>query len=204
MKQFIFITFLLVVFASFSGAAVAAGKPNILICWPAQLKPGEWLSPVSSLDILPTALAAAGVEAPNDPPLDGRNLLPLLRGEAAPQLRDLFWWSGSDEGWWAVRSGDWKLVCEKGKISLFDLGKVLTHNLRFMFDRSEGICFTHSPNGGGANRERQTTNPAWDFQSLIPNPELMKNYGFKVRAVLRPRFPRSEVPVEFAKWKEGM
>ncbi len=94
-----------------------------LICWPAQIKPGEWQSPVSSLDILPTALAAAGIDSTTEKPLDGQNLLPLLRGEAAPQLRDLFWCSGSDEGWWAVRSGDWKLVGEKGKLSLFDLGK---------------------------------------------------------------------------------
>ena len=104
-----------------------------LICWPAQLKPGEWHSPVSSLDILPTALAAAGVkvaaasiatdsaEAEATFPFDGINLLPLLKGETAPHSRDLFWCSGSDGGWWAVRSGDWKLVGEKGKLGLFDL-----------------------------------------------------------------------------------
>jgi arylsulfatase A-like enzyme len=92
-----------------------------LVCWPAQLKPGECLSPVISLDILPTALAAAGVTAGQT--FDGQNILPLLRGEAAPNPRNLFWCSGSDEGWWAVRSGDWKLVGEKSKLSLFDLSK---------------------------------------------------------------------------------
>jgi arylsulfatase A-like enzyme len=94
-----------------------------LICWPAKLKPGEWQSPVTSLDILPTALAAAGASAKAEATLDGINLLPLLKGETEPQSRDLFWCSGSDEGWWAVRSGDWKLVGEKGAISLFDLSK---------------------------------------------------------------------------------
>jgi len=94
-----------------------------LICWPAQLKPGEWQSPVSALDILPTALAAAGDSAKAEATLDGINLLPLLKGETKPQPRDFFWCSGSDEGWWAVRSGDWKLVGEKGTISLFDLSK---------------------------------------------------------------------------------
>ena len=94
-----------------------------LVCWPAQLKPGETESPVISLDILSTALAAAGIEAPADKPLDGKNLLPLLRGEVTPPSRNLFWSSGSEEGWWAVRSGDWKLVGEKGRLSLFDLGK---------------------------------------------------------------------------------
>lgn len=95
-----------------------------LICWPAQLKPGEWQPPVTSLDILPTALAAAGTHSLDGTSFDGVNLLPLLRGETpAPAARDLFWCSGSDEGWWAVRSGDWKLVGEKDKLSLFDLAK---------------------------------------------------------------------------------
>jgi arylsulfatase A-like enzyme len=94
-----------------------------LICWPAQLKPGDWQSPVSALDILPTALAAAGLDAPKDKSFDGRNLLPLLRGQAAPESRDFFWCSGSEAGWWAVRSGDFKLVGEKGRLSLFDLSK---------------------------------------------------------------------------------
>jgi arylsulfatase A-like enzyme len=94
-----------------------------LICWPAALKPGEWLSPVSSLDVLPTALAAAGIATPAEARLDGQNLLPLLKGETQPPSRDFFWCSGSDEGWWAVRSGDWKLVGEKDKLGLFDLSK---------------------------------------------------------------------------------
>lgn len=95
-----------------------------LICWPAQLKPGEWHPPVTSLDILPTALAAAGANAADGKACDGINLLPLLKGEAPPPAsRDLFWCSGSDEGWWAVRSGDWKLVGEKGQLRLFDLAK---------------------------------------------------------------------------------
>ncbi|QOV87366.1 sulfatase-like hydrolase/transferase [Humisphaera borealis] len=93
-----------------------------LVCWPAQLKPGECQSPVISLDILPTALAAAGIVPPDAKPFDGKNILPLLRGEPA-QPRNLFWSAGGTEGWWAVRSGDWKLVAEKGRLGLFDLGK---------------------------------------------------------------------------------
>lgn len=71
-----------------------------------------------------------------------------------------------------------------------------------MFDRSEGIRFTHSPSGGGLNKDLQSTNPAWDFQFLVPNPELMKEYRFRVRTVLRQRCSRSEVLTEFANWKE--
>lgn len=71
-----------------------------------------------------------------------------------------------------------------------------------MFDRSEGIRFTHSPSGGGANAELKTTNPAWDFQFLIPKPEVMKDYGFKVRTVLRPKCSRDEILAEFNQWKQ--
>ena len=71
-----------------------------------------------------------------------------------------------------------------------------------MFDRSEGIRFTHSPSGGGSNAQLRSTNPAWDFQFLVPKPELKKDYGFRVRTVLRPRCSREEVQVEFMKWKE--
>ena len=94
-----------------------------LVCWPAQLKPGECQAVVSSLDILPTALAAAGAAGPIDKPLDGINLLPILRGEVPAPPRNLFWCSGSGEGWWAVRSGDWKVVGQKERIGLFDLSK---------------------------------------------------------------------------------
>ena len=72
-----------------------------------------------------------------------------------------------------------------------------------MFDRSEGIRFTHSPSGGGANAELKTMNPAWDFQFLIQKPKLMKDYGFKVRTALRPRCSRGEILAEFTKWKEA-
>lgn len=94
-----------------------------LVCWPAKLKPGESQAVVSALDILPTALAASGVAAPQEPPLDGLNLLPILSGEVPPPPRDLFWCNSAAEGWWAIRSGDWKLVNEKGRTGLFDLAK---------------------------------------------------------------------------------
>ena len=71
-----------------------------------------------------------------------------------------------------------------------------------MFDRSEGIRLTHSPSGGGVNAARQTTNPAWDFQFLVQNPEIMKEYSFRVRTVLRPRCSREEIMTEFLNWKE--
>lgn len=63
--------------------------------------------PVIQLDVLPTALAAAGAPAPSVE-LDGVNLLPMLEGKQdklAP--RELYFRFGVQH---AVRQGDWKLV----------------------------------------------------------------------------------------------
>jgi arylsulfatase A-like enzyme len=94
-----------------------------LVCWPDQLKPGECQAVVSSLDILPTAVAAVGYSPTDNQPFDGINLLPILNGEIKPPSRNLFWSAGGEEIWWAVRSGEWKLVGEKERIGLFDLSR---------------------------------------------------------------------------------
>ena len=79
--------------------------------------------PVSSLDVLPTALAAAGVKSPDEAKLDGVDLLPYLggRNDRPPHDR-LFWRYG---GKVAVREGRWKLVRDRGQgpWELYDLDK---------------------------------------------------------------------------------
>lgn len=77
--------------------------------WKAKLPKGiVYEQPVIQLDILPTALAAAGIVAGMEPKLDGVNLLPHLQGEnkAAPH-EALYWRFGQQT---AIRRGDWKLV----------------------------------------------------------------------------------------------
>jgi arylsulfatase A-like enzyme len=77
--------------------------------WAGHLPAGTlYESPVIQLDIFPTVLAAAGIDAPEAIKLDGVNLLPYLGGEkqAAPH-ESLFWRFGAQV---AIRSGDWKLV----------------------------------------------------------------------------------------------
>lgn len=72
-----------------------------------------------------------------------------------------------------------------------------------MIDRTEGVRFTHSPSGGGTNAERQTTNPAWDFQFIIPKYDVNQDYGFFGRLAYRPRCSREEVLKEYEGWKRG-
>jgi len=93
-----------------------------LVCWPGRLKGGTTCDvPVMSIDILPTALAAAGLPTPTERPLDGKNMLPALAGKVDKLHDHMFWSSGGWEGKWAVRSGRWKLVGQKAKAELFDL-----------------------------------------------------------------------------------
>ena len=67
--------------------------------------------PIIQLDVLPTALAAAGVAVQTAWQLDGVNLLPLLTGATQARPHDaLFWRLGEHM---AIRSGDWKLVRTK-------------------------------------------------------------------------------------------
>ncbi|MFN9927338.1 MAG: sulfatase-like hydrolase/transferase, partial [Phenylobacterium sp.] len=77
-----------------------------IISWPGVLAPGSYDGVASSLDIAPTALAAAGAEA--TPRLDGVDLVPFLTGRRpAAAHPDLYWRATPSR---AVRSGDWKLI----------------------------------------------------------------------------------------------
>jgi len=93
-----------------------------VVSWPAKFKGGRKIStPVISLDILPTTLAALGVAGDRNTPFDGKSLLPLLTGEKKTLDRVLYWNSGQPKGEWAVRDGDWKAHGFKNRYQLFNL-----------------------------------------------------------------------------------
>lgn len=80
-----------------------------LVSWKGRLPAGKvYDRPVISLDIFPTAVAAAGGTLPEGRKLDGVDLLPHLAGEkSGPPHEQLFWRFGAQA---ATRKGDWKLV----------------------------------------------------------------------------------------------
>jgi len=77
--------------------------------------------PVSSLDILPTALAAASGRSVASQPLDGVDLLPYLTGKKSGDPHGMLFWRIAERDIWAVRSGDHKLIKQGDKINLYDL-----------------------------------------------------------------------------------
>lgn len=80
-----------------------------VVAWPGQLAPGTaYDSPVSSLDIFPTAVAAAGIELPAK--LDGVDLMPYLTGAESALPHDQLFWHSRAGDQFAVRTTDRKLV----------------------------------------------------------------------------------------------
>jgi arylsulfatase A-like enzyme len=79
------------------------------ISWKGHLAAGKTdARPIIQLDVLPTALAAAGIEPQPQWKLDGVNLLPFLSGkQSGPPHEALYWRLGDNL---AIRQGDWKLV----------------------------------------------------------------------------------------------
>ena len=89
--------------------------------WPGKVAPGTASDALlTSLEIFPTVLAAAGVESPEGVVLDGHDVLPLLRGEAPARSprTEMFWQRRDDR---AARVGTWKWVDSAAGDGLFDL-----------------------------------------------------------------------------------
>jgi hypothetical protein len=77
-------------------------------------------------------------------------------------------------------------------------GLVGSHQYMIMFDRAEGIRFSHSPSGGGPPSATET---AWDWQFIIPQYEVAQEYGYRARMAYRERCPREEILEEHKKWR---
>jgi arylsulfatase A-like enzyme len=115
----------LIVFLSDNGAIGSNGSKNtpfrgmkgtlleggiripFVMQWKGMIPGGQTVdAPVSSLDILPTALAADGVSSA-DAKFDGVNLLPFLTGKTSQPPHDSICWRYGKQ--MAIRCGDWKL-----------------------------------------------------------------------------------------------
>jgi arylsulfatase A-like enzyme len=112
-------------FRGFKGQVWEGGiRIPFMVRWTGRIPAGQVLDrPVISLDIFPTALAAAGIEPRKGLALDGVNLLPWLTGARQDVPHDILYWRFKPA--WAVREGDFKLVFAQGedKPELYDVAK---------------------------------------------------------------------------------
>ena len=92
-----------------------------VISWPDKLEPSSCDEPVISIDILPTICASLGIDLPEDRIYDGRNILSVIETKSEIPLHEQLFFDGND-GSWAVREGDWKLLYTKrGSLELYNL-----------------------------------------------------------------------------------
>ena len=89
-----------------------------LVYWKGQIEGGQiYRHPVISLDVAATAVALAGL--PNDPKLDGVNLVPFLSGKAKGTPHEALFWRWVSQS--AVREGKWKYLRGGKREYLFDV-----------------------------------------------------------------------------------
>ncbi len=106
-------------------ATTFEGGPRVpfLAQWKGQIPAGTvYDHPVINLDVLPTALTAAGGTVDPGWKLDGVDLLPYVTGANQARPHETQFWRFSPQ--WAVRHGDMKLVVANGgsgKPELYDL-----------------------------------------------------------------------------------
>lgn len=80
--------------------------------WKGKIPPGRTYDfPVLNLDLLPTAVKAAGSTVDPAWKLDGVDLLPFVTGANTARPHEALFWRYGPQ--WAVRQGDWKLVVSK-------------------------------------------------------------------------------------------
>lgn len=76
----------------------------------------------------------------------------------------------------------------------FYFGRFHNMALAYFFKSSEVIRLTQSPSGGG------NSNPAWDFQYIIPRPKSGNEYSFKARLVYKPFVNNEDIRQEYEEW----
>jgi arylsulfatase A-like enzyme len=110
-------------------------RDPFIVRWPGVTRPGSTCdAPTIHVDLYPTLLEIAGARAPEDYPLDGETLVPLLRNAGASLRRDAIYqhfpgYLGIGKDQWrttpvgVIHAGDWKLMefFEDGRQELYNL-----------------------------------------------------------------------------------
>jgi arylsulfatase A-like enzyme len=154
------------------------------LSWPKQLpKPASYQGLCSSLDIVPTALEAAGLKTPSGLGLDGISLLPFLKGEKQTAPHEELVWRKDAAA--AIRLNQYKLIRVKGLGErLYDLSKDPgeTKDLQYEQPQTKALLQQHL-----LDWEKDKLAPAWtegkqwDTITLMIHNDLMRNKWVRVR-----------------------
>lgn len=72
--------------------------------------------------------------------------------------------------------------------------------LIYVFQPDPNLRFTHSPSGGGLTKTGDDTNPAWDFQLIIPEPAAGQEYELRGCLIYKKWMGRADVLAEAKKY----
>ncbi len=157
----------------------------LIIKWPGKGLQGAVSNvPVTSPDFFPTILEMVGIQAEgiNNNQVDGKSMVPLLKGEQELDREAIFWHfphysnHGNQSPGGAVRSGDYKLLeyYGNGTVQLFNLAKDISEQNDLSLKEPEKV------------KELQAMLQKWrtkvDAKMMPPNPNYdseAKIYNFK-------------------------
>lgn len=124
-----------------------------IIRWKGHLPEGRSdARPIIQLDVLPTALAAAGVAVRPEWKVDGVNLLPYLTGQNAGLPHDALYWRFGER--MAVRQGDWKLVRMTPRPPVGDSATAVDLSAAELYNITDDIAETHNLAGQAPEKAR--------------------------------------------------
>ncbi len=143
-------------------------REPLLVRWPRVVEPGSTCEvPITSPDVYPTLLAAAGLPSLPDQHVDGESLMPLLQGTGGLGRDAIFWHyphygnQGGTPGC-SMRAGDWKLI------EFFEDGRLELYNLRDDLGETRNLAEADR----GRTRTLHARLVAWrrSVEALIPEP----------------------------------
>lgn len=141
-----------------------------VIYWKGHVAAGSTDSrPIIQLDVLPTALAAAGIDVRREWKLDGVDLLPFLSGKATGAPHDaLYWRLGT---MMAIRKGDWKLVrAAEGPLRTADSASFNDLSGAGLYNLASDISETNNVASANPDKVKELTEAwqQWNHELVAP------------------------------------
>ncbi len=127
-----------------------------VMAWKGRVPAGKTYDhPIIQLDVLPTAIAAAGGEVKAEWKLEGVNLLPFVEGANKSAPHDMLYWRFGDQ--LAARKGDWKMV-------RYDKTGTHLYNLKDDIGESKNLAAAQPE----ILRDMQAAWTQWDRDNIAP------------------------------------
>lgn len=118
--------------------------------------------PIQTIDVYPTLFEIASGKKCDEKQIQGKSLMPLLKGEDFPE-RDLFFFRSYEDQYAAIISGDWKLIkYHNGQPQLYNVKEDMGEVSNLIYNRP------------GIAKELKMKLEAWETEAVPPIVEQKK------------------------------